>query len=825
MMWSEDPGRDVTSAFIGITTPARDLYNEIEKRGWTVSNVAVKDGQYSCQIKNPAGESIEKVGPDQNTAIGHALMALIRKETIRQPHLANWEGEVANIARAYAEAPAYDTKAAAAWKELADDMAARGQAIRQQIDVEYVGDPDPYKNINEMCEDVIKKRHISISKANIEHPVWSRSQVLDYRLVRDVLGHCQAGGDYSWFGENQATAAMMPLLSENAQKALFTESIGQAAYNNHFRGYGPQKIAFLDFDQSDNDPTHTGVHPDHTLVPGEIARTASAEGEDPNAGWESGIHPLPDNAYLWNRDSVTGLDPLDWQGGRDAASQIDTRWHTLSNPDGDDNDTKRQAVANALRAAILSPRKPMQWGSAHYQSVSSLPARVSDPMRFWNTLEECRDDHNQSIGLESGVHRFAWAPEEQAFKQWIASVEPDLPSDQVDRLVQEQLFHMLSEEEQRIMQDDDKGQMTSDVIERKAHKAIRKRLKLMTKGNFDEKTDNVDMLYSAASQLGKGPYYPYLANQIKALAGVGRHADSLLAAAARDVRKGGKGYDFRKEVLRLKLPNVGPREASHAWLLLQPQSSELAVVDPHLKEVLEHKPDAISDRDYFKLERQLAAGRDASGYNHVPLGMFGWTMSDHKRGGHGHHRDHRPMRVLNPLPHREETDPQNKWKAPHWWKATEGARNQVGKQFDSEIGANFKSTEIPFQRTAKTAYRGWGPVKSFDHWWDKEKPINPRKAKILAEYAAGEKMSQKQVNEFLLKHKDEVTDYTEFKKKFMKTFKRYKQSASGGRIPYFVHTDGHIEGNPGASLMQHIKEQTGLSTREIWEQIAEAGKR
>lgn len=824
-MWIEDSGRDVTSAFVGITTPARDLYEEIERRGWTVSDVSIKDGQYSCQIKNPDGEKIEKSGPDQNTAVGHALMALIRQETMRQPRVANWNwgDQVGDIARAYAEAPAYDTKAAAAWKELADDMSARAQAIKQQIEVEYVADPDPYKDINEMCEDVIKNRHISISQANIEHPIWNRNQVLDYRLVRDVLGHCQAGGDYSWYGENQATAAMMPLLSENAQKALFTESIGQAAYNNHYRGYGPQKITFLDLDQSANDPTHVGVHPSQTLVPGEIARTSAAQA-DPNANWESGIHPLPDNAYLWTRDSVTGLDPLDWQGARDAAAQIDTRWHSLSNPDGDDHDTKRQAVVNALRAAVLAPRKPMQWASTHYQHVSTLPARVSDPMRFWDTLEERRDDHNQSIGLEPGVHRYAWAPEEQAFKQWITSVEPQLDPNQVERKAQEQLFHMLAEEEQRIMQEDDKGQMTSDEIERKAHKAIRKRLKLMTKGKFDEKTDNMDMLYAAASQLGSGPYHPYLANQVKALAGVGRNADTLLASALRDVREGGKGHEFRKEVLRLGLPNVGPREASHAWLLLQPQSSDLAVLDPHLKDVLDHKPDVINDRDYFKLERQLSAGRDAAGYNHVPLGMFGWAMSDHKRGGHGHHRDHRSMRVINPLPHHEDDVPeQEKWKAPHWWKATEDARNQIGKQFDAEIGANYKSTEIPFQ---KVAYKGMGPVQSFDHWWDKEKPINPKKAKILAEYAAGEKMSQKQVNDYLDRHKDEVTDFKDFKKKFMKSFKRYKQSSNGGRIPYFVHTDGSkVEGAAGSPLMRHIRDQTGLTTQQIWEQIAEAGKR
>ena len=205
MMWTEDTGIDVTAAFVGITTPVLELYTEIGKRGWSVSKTGIKNGSFFCQAKSPNGESIEKVGPDENTAAGHVLLAIMRQETMRHTKSASWsqdwKDDLPQIAQSYAKAPAYEPKAAAAWKELADDMVARADAISQQIDVEYVDDPVPYKDINEMCDDVRNKRHIFISRANAEHPVWNRKQVLAYRLCRDVLGHCQAGGDYGWLGE------------------------------------------------------------------------------------------------------------------------------------------------------------------------------------------------------------------------------------------------------------------------------------------------------------------------------------------------------------------------------------------------------------------------------------------------------------------------------------------------------------------------------------------------------------------------------------------------------------------------------------------------
>src|SRR3954469_24340536 len=115
---------DVTAAFVGLTAPSRELYDDIHRRGWTVTKVDIKDNQYVATAQNPYGEKIEKTGPTDNTALGNLLLAIMRKETIRyQARTSNWEAgwedQLGEIAHAYAEAPVYDPKAAGAWKEMA----------------------------------------------------------------------------------------------------------------------------------------------------------------------------------------------------------------------------------------------------------------------------------------------------------------------------------------------------------------------------------------------------------------------------------------------------------------------------------------------------------------------------------------------------------------------------------------------------------------------------------------------------------------------------------------------------------------------------------
>jgi hypothetical protein len=114
----------------------------------------------------------------------------------------------------------------------------------------------------------------------------------------------------------------------------------------------------------------------------------------------------------------------------------------------------------------------------------------------------------------------------------------------------------------------------------------------------------------------------------------------------------------------------------------------------------------MNNRDYFKFERELAAGRDASGYSHIPLGAFQWGMWDYKRTGPGSHQDHSAMRVLDPVPH-TQVDWASKalnlkgesWhqQAPQWWVDTLPARQQVSEQWDQNVAPNFSQNNVPYQ--------------------------------------------------------------------------------------------------------------------------------
>lgn len=779
MAWKDSEGVDVTSAFQGITTPPRELYDEIHGRGWEVSKVDVNgDGLYEATVKNPYNESIAKVGPDPSTALGHCLVGIMRLEMMRQPRLAawtqTWETERPQIAEAYAEAPTYDPKAAGAWKELGEDSQRRAEAIANQLHVEFTHDPYPYKTVNDLQDDIRNKQHVMVSKANLSHPLWSSDQALAYRLTHDVLGHAAVGGDWGWHGENGATAAHMPLLTPNAQKALFTESIGQAAHNSFYRNIAPQKVTYLDdfltkIQERENAAGAHGLHPSQTLIPSGIPSIEDKESSalpqqlDPNDGWQSGVEPLPDNAYLWQKEPDSSLDPLDHQGIRDQAYKMDRGWFGLENHDGTpDMESQRQAVANAFRSVLLEPRQTPRWAATHYQHVMNVPPGVSDPIRFSDTLEAQREAHNQARGLAPGIAHGEMAEGAGMLRNWVKGLNPKLDDSQVNEISRRELFHMIAEEEAQVTTDDPTGKLTPMQIKDAVNKNLKRRLGVLTKPSVDQKFDfgKVRLFHKGFNAPDPGSYGDFLNSHVRSVAGVGLHVDDLTRAAREDVANhGGSGHHFRSKAVNL-VPGVGPREISNAWYRLQPHTSELGVVGPSVAEQLGYDPEQkIQDRDYFKMERQLATGRDAAGYGHVPLGQFSMGMHDNINYGHGVHRDLSPYASLRPTPY-DQVDwtrypnlSENTFGKPYWWDSTKGNRESVGKDYDQTIGVENPADQIPF-RTAGIQ--------------------------------------------------------------------------EGFMTPVVTHpeTGEEIEGAPGMSLMQHIKNTLGLqNTEQVWAQEPRAYKR
>lgn len=781
---------DLLSAFRGITTPTNELYEQIAQYGWEPTKVKwdSKLNAFAAEGRNVHGEKITKTGPDDKTALANLLGAIARHTQMRtaaQWKVGMWKtmftDQLEAIAKAYAEAPVYDQKAAANFKELADDSVRRMETLKQQLHIEVVDNPEPYANAQEMAKDIHEKRHFYVSRANSEHPVWTVDQNVAFRTVHDVLGHAVSGGDFGWQGENLACAAHFPLLTPTAQAALFTECIAQTAYAGYYRSFGPQKVALFPqfYDpafKAENDPNHRGVHPSQSIAPSTMPSVAPSkptedygaypEGSvaphmeglgltpvmnpstfasvrkyaslfaDPNMGWSSGIDAMDPQIHGVGNAYLHHGDPLEHQNVMDTASKVDTGWSDFTKGDGTpDRQRMKQAIVNAFRVVLLSPRKDLRWNAIHYQDISHIPADTDDPKVYWDALEQKRQHWNaqqtknlfegkvspetlQQMMEEASTSHQAWRKEWPKFFSTVFNLtggDHKKAKEKADQM----LIDWLTEEQQRIESEDAKKpadkQMSADLIERKAQQAMMKRMKAYIK----DSQPKLDM-FANAEQMGLDLEVPeetppkidrygaFMGTHLKAIAQISQHADELLDAALKDVKShDGSGHHFRAQTLALGISGVGPKVCSFAWLLLQPMTSQLATIDTHMMDVLGHHYEKeMNNRDYFKFERELAAGRDAAGYQHIPLGAFQWGMWDHKRTGPGSHQDHSAMRVLDPKPH-DSIDWESKVKklkgdswlnqAPDWWKNTQQARDHVAQDWDENIAKTVPQNGIPYQ--------------------------------------------------------------------------------------------------------------------------------
>jgi hypothetical protein len=711
---------DVTSAFVGITVPLSDLYQEIAVRGWEVSKLDTKEGQYVAEAKNPHGETVSKVGRDPQTALAAVLQTIVRREFIRQgAWTQHWADQLEPIAQAYAKAPVFDSKAAGAWQELAADCIARAEALGQQLKIEVVDEPEPYHSPRDMWEDVEKKKRLKVTRADSDHPLWNEQQVLAYRIVHDVLGHAAAGGDFGWTGENLATAAHMPYLSPSAQAALFSESIGNAAYRHYYKGLGPKKITFLNEflnpAQTENNPAgHGGLPIEHSLAPGALpagrtanshelwkeARRKVAALTDPNAGYDTGIIPPAVNAV-----SAYG-DPLDHMGLKDVAHKLDTGWSQWETPEGEpDRERMKQAIVNAFRVALLSPRKALRWNAVQYQDLMHVPYHTTDPKVYWDALEQARINHNRAAGVPNPeIAHKAHYEALLDFYRYYQKLHPDMSPSEAKEHADREVQVMQAEVEERLWKESPEPEM--DIFEPRVFKELDKRLKAIVKD------DKSRALYSASVDpnpyVAPDRYGGFFARPLISIAKVSQNADILLDAALKDVHEhDGAGHHFRQVALALGIPFLGPKVVSFAWLLLQPMTSQLATIDTHMADWLgyKHSQEGIPLRDYFRYERELQAGRDAAGYSHVPLGQFQWGTWDIKRNGEGMHQDHSPLRVWQPQAHHtvdwnahgegygqkgEDFEP------PEWWKITEPYRQNEVAKWNIDVAPYFPKGQVPY---------------------------------------------------------------------------------------------------------------------------------
>jgi hypothetical protein len=749
---------------VQVVTPQSELYEKLLQLGWNLKKVDFKNGVYVAKAESKTtGQDIERVGQSPEMAVAAVFQFAQRANAIRRYAAlqkigawdSDWLDKKDDIAKAYSEMPAFDEKAVPAWKALAAESKTQADAIRQQITVEVVDDSEPYMSAQEMCEDIHKNRHFKVSRANSEHAVWSQEDNVNFRIVHDVLGHCQSGGDFSWRGENLACGVHFPLVSPLAREALFTECIGQVAYRSYFKGFGPQKIGllsqFLHPVQEKNGEhiwvPHGGLP---TLTPspnanqgkGALDQAAGMQGvfnspgdwvnpsqfsgpqaAPPSPAFEqtpavmqgfravtknvSPNRPYDPNQFWTPTNPVPPLedpaqDYIDIGSTVNNASKVDTQWQH------EDEATQKQAIMNAFRVALLSPRKHLKWNAAHYQALMhSDPATKS--VDLWNKLETEREKHNQKLGYPEGSH-LAYrkqltflAHKLQEENGWVSEADALKEAKRI-------IFEKTKEFEEELGKEQE-----GETSELKRYNIARRMVTDWMRENYTPARgwQPGQMALAAETQTPQlfqmgddwqpvtddtgfasndSKYGAFMGAHLDGIEQVGKHIDQIRDAALKDLDDGGKGFTFRNAVMNMNLPGVNPKVASFAWLLLAPMSSELGIIDTHVLRGLRRDESQNSVRDYYKHERMQRAAKDSTGYGHMPLGMYHWGLWDQIRNP-GEHSDHSPLRVLDPLPW---DSPEAKWDAassarsgpwtgPMQFENARGHMERAARDFDQEM--------------------------------------------------------------------------------------------------------------------------------------------
>lgn len=712
---------DITSAFIGVTTPPAELYQRIAEFGWDVDSLDFKKNYYVVKASNEHGEKVELTGNTEATVLGNLLKYILRMQSMRAPfneRVAAYHDSFVDlqeeIAHEYVDAKYYDKKAAEAWMELAEDCRRRVEIIKDEIDIEITDNPIPYKSYSELAEDITEKGHFFVSRANVSHPIWNTSQVLDFRIAHDILGHAASSGDWTWFGINRAFQAHASLLSYTAQKALFTEVIGQGAANSYYKSYNPQKIVFLKiFDNPDNpEPYHHPVHPSQTVVPGPMAKipyekTTSVIDEylDPNYDYSSGLAPVEQNAYLWHRvrdNNGNMTDPLNSRELDGVIKGIRSNWHEL------DPASQEQAVANAFRHILLKPGQTERGRARHYQAINHIPGSVDDPMRYWDALTHAQRAHNDARGyLDSGKELDIY---KMPLRRHILNLDPNINHGEISNLADRHLLEMRAEEEREAKKKFGPGASAQD-INREALKRLIKRLNKATNIKAHEDFDfDQNRLFFSNKHPDSAIYDQPMAHCVQSIADVCGNIKEITQAALDDLSNGGKGHHFRLVMMNQDFAkDIGIDQIDEAWFYLAPETSQLGIIGPEVLKSLGNKDKEISLRDYFKAERELHAARDASGYGHMPLGQFSKALKNIMYQSTGHHPNKNHFHLIYPLPHTEiDWDNRDKKldkpRVPSWFNETKKLRKEIARMWDRLEGINYPKDAIPFRKRASGGF-------------------------------------------------------------------------------------------------------------------------
>ena len=167
-----------------------------------------------------------------------------------QPGENGWNKYAELVGDAYLKAPMFEERAVPHFRALEPFIEKMFDRISGKIDIEFV-DYDPYKNVEELKQEVQQSGIMRVSTANYQHDIFDPLMNAKFRAIHDYMSHVTAigsrGTQFTLFGEIQAYNVHLKTVPPQAVPALFTEVVGQVCTYYKLGGeFGPQKVCLLD---------------------------------------------------------------------------------------------------------------------------------------------------------------------------------------------------------------------------------------------------------------------------------------------------------------------------------------------------------------------------------------------------------------------------------------------------------------------------------------------------------------------------------------------------------------------------------------------------
>lgn len=151
-----------------------------------------------------------------------------------------------------------------AYRSLAEELGAQYDFLSRYYQIEPYGDGDPvpYRDSQDMMDDVGNHHHLWVYNGGEPHALLSPEENFMFRSVHDLFGHAAQGFTFGPRGEENAWVEHSKIFTPLARAALTTETRGQNSAVNcgafsHLpapeRPYAEQKGALL--------PEERWIHP------------------------------------------------------------------------------------------------------------------------------------------------------------------------------------------------------------------------------------------------------------------------------------------------------------------------------------------------------------------------------------------------------------------------------------------------------------------------------------------------------------------------------------------------------------------------------------